>query len=61
MGTQNEDAAKEDLYQRVESISIDFAVLEKAENALVIKGDMVWDDVGSWLALDRIKEALENR
>ena len=56
VGSQNEDAAKEDLYQRLESISIDFAVLEKAENALVIKGDMVWDDVGSWLALDRIKE-----
>ena len=56
VGTQNEDAAREDLYQRVESISIDFAVLEKAENALVIKGDMVWDDVGSWLALDRIKD-----
>jgi mannose-1-phosphate guanylyltransferase len=54
--TQNEDAAKEELYQRVESISIDFAVLEKADNALVIRGDMVWDDVGSWLALDRIKD-----
>jgi len=40
----------------LENISIDFAVLEKAENALVIKGDLVWDDIGSWLALDRIKE-----
>jgi mannose-1-phosphate guanylyltransferase len=56
VGMGNEDAAKEELYQHVESISIDFAVLEKAENALVIKGDMIWDDVGSWLALDRIKE-----
>lgn len=56
VGAQNEDAAKEDLYQRVESISIDFAVLEKADNALVIRGDMVWDDIGSWLALDRIKD-----
>ncbi|MGB2770482.1 MAG: sugar phosphate nucleotidyltransferase [Candidatus Zixiibacteriota bacterium] len=56
VGTDNEDAAKEELYQRLENISIDFAVLEKAENALVIKGDMVWDDVGSWLALDRIKD-----
>ncbi|MGB7063187.1 MAG: sugar phosphate nucleotidyltransferase [Candidatus Zixiibacteriota bacterium] len=56
VGTDNEDAAKEELYQRLENISIDFAVLEKAENALVIKGDMVWDDIGSWLALDRIKD-----
>ncbi|NIN00327.1 MAG: hypothetical protein GTO24_20280 [candidate division Zixibacteria bacterium] len=22
----------------------------------MIKGDLVWDDIGSWLALDRIKE-----
>jgi len=56
LGTKNEDAAREELYQRVENISIDFAVLEKAENALVIKADLVWDDIGSWLALDRIKE-----
>jgi len=56
LGTESEDAAKEELYQRLENISIDFAVLEKAENALVIKADLVWDDVGSWLALERIKE-----
>jgi mannose-1-phosphate guanylyltransferase len=54
--TKEEDAAREELYQRVESISIDFAVLEKASNALVIKADLVWDDIGSWLALDRIKQ-----
>ncbi|KPL03746.1 MAG: hypothetical protein AMJ73_05350, partial [candidate division Zixibacteria bacterium SM1_73] len=44
------------LYQNAESISIDFAVLEKADNALVIKADLEWDDVGNWLALDRVKE-----
>ena len=32
------------------------AVMEKADNALVVKADLVWDDIGSWLALDRIKE-----
>ncbi len=56
LGTRDEDAAREELYQRLENISIDFAVLEKAENTLVIKADLVWDDIGSWLALDRIKE-----
>ena len=54
--TKNEDDAKKDLYRNLENISIDCAVLEKAENALVIKADLVWDDIGSWLALDRIKE-----
>lgn len=56
VGTRDEDAAREELYRRLENISIDFAVLEKAENTLVIKADLVWDDIGSWLALDRIKE-----
>jgi mannose-1-phosphate guanylyltransferase len=56
VGTENEDAAKEELYRRVENISVDIAVMEKAENAIVIKGDLAWDDIGSWLALERIKE-----
>ncbi len=42
------------LYQDCESISVDFAILEKAENVVCVKGDMRWDDVGSWLALERI-------
>ena len=56
IGTKKEDAAKKELYQNLENISIDCAVLEKAENALVIKADLIWDDIGSWLALDRIKD-----
>lgn len=43
-------------YQQVPDISIDFAVLEKASNVVTIKADLVWDDVGSWLALDRLRE-----
>jgi mannose-1-phosphate guanylyltransferase len=56
IGTKKEDAAKKELYQNLENISIDCAVLEKAETALVIKADLVWDDIGSWLALDRIRD-----
>ncbi len=54
--TENEERAKSELYQQLENISVDFAVLEKAKNALVIKADLLWDDIGSWLALDRIKQ-----
>jgi mannose-1-phosphate guanylyltransferase len=43
-------------YDAVPDISIDFAVLEKADNVVTIKADLVWDDVGSWLALDRMRE-----
>ncbi len=56
IGTKNETEAKKKLYRNAECISIDFAVLEKADNALVIKADLEWDDVGNWLALDRVKQ-----
>ncbi|MFQ6002538.1 MAG: mannose-1-phosphate guanylyltransferase, partial [Candidatus Zixiibacteriota bacterium] len=56
IGTKRQAEAKKLLYRNAESISIDFAVLEKADNALVIKADLEWDDVGNWLALDRVKQ-----
>lgn len=47
-------------YKRVDNISIDFGVMEKAENIYVIPGDFGWDDVGSWKALERYREKDEN-
>ncbi len=56
IGSREESKARCKLYEESDAISIDFAVLENAENVLVIKGDMVWDDVGSWNAIERYKE-----
>ncbi len=56
INTVNQRQALQTLYARAENISIDCAVLEKAENVLTIKADLIWDDIGSWLALERIKE-----
>lgn len=42
-----------DLYPQVESISIDYAIMEKIDSIYVIPGEFGWDDVGSWLALER--------
>lgn len=36
------------------SISIDYAVLEKAEHVSVVPASFEWDDVGSWQALSRL-------
>lgn len=38
------------------SESIDFGVMEKAENIYTIPGSFGWDDVGSWLAIERINQ-----
>jgi mannose-1-phosphate guanylyltransferase len=56
IGTNSEVSLRRELYDNSDSISIDFAVLENAENVLTIKADIVWDDVGSWNALERYKE-----
>ena len=39
------------LYEPLTKISIDYAVMEKAKNILMVKGLFYWDDVGSWTAL----------
>jgi mannose-1-phosphate guanylyltransferase len=41
-------------YQAIDRISIDFAVMEHAAEVLVIQAPYKWDDVGSWLALERM-------
>ncbi|GIW78846.1 MAG: mannose-1-phosphate guanylyltransferase [Gemmatales bacterium] len=41
-------------YQRLERISIDYAVMENARNVLVVEAPFQWDDVGSWLAVERL-------
>lgn len=40
-------------YPMVESISIDYAIMEKINTIYVIPGDFGWDDVGTWTALER--------
>ncbi len=40
-------------YNKCESISIDYAVMEKTNNIHVIPSDFGWDDIGTWKALQR--------
>ena len=39
------------------SISIDYAVMEKAERVAVVPVSMGWSDIGSWDALHEVREA----
>lgn len=36
------------IYEKAESISIDYAISEKADNLVLIPGDFGWNDVGDW-------------
>jgi mannose-1-phosphate guanylyltransferase len=40
-------------YPDIKKISIDFALMEQAQNVVVADGAFEWDDLGSWTALSR--------
>jgi mannose-1-phosphate guanylyltransferase len=40
-------------YPGIKKISIDYALMERAQNVIVADGAFEWDDLGSWTALAR--------
>lgn len=40
-------------YPAIKKVSIDFALMEKAQNVICADGDFEWDDLGAWNALAR--------
>jgi mannose-1-phosphate guanylyltransferase len=48
MNTPEETIAIESIYPQCTNISIDFGVMEKADNVYVIPGDFGWSDLGTW-------------
>lgn len=51
--SQNYMEELERKYSECESISVDFAIMEKTDKLFVVPADFGWDDVGSWMALER--------
>jgi mannose-1-phosphate guanylyltransferase/mannose-6-phosphate isomerase len=49
-----DDAQLLALYEAVESVSIDYAVMERSARAAVVPAEFGWSDVGSWAALDEV-------
>ncbi|MEE2825382.1 MAG: mannose-1-phosphate guanylyltransferase [Planctomycetota bacterium] len=47
-------------FPKIEGKSIDFAVMERFENVLVIEAPFAWDDLGNWSALPRVHGSDEN-
>lgn len=39
------------VYSQCKSISIDYGIMEKAENVLVMGADLGWSDLGTWVSL----------
>ena len=47
-------------YKTCESISIDYAVMEKADNVFTVLGDFGWSDLGTWKSLYEVSQKDEN-
>lgn len=57
--TPREKATIDNVYEQCVAISIDFAVMEKADNACVICANLGWSDIGTWNGLYDISPKTE--
>lgn len=58
IATCREDEFEEVLqekYSETENISVDYGIMEKAENMYVIPCDFGWDDIGTWYSVERYR------
>ncbi|MBI5967216.1 MAG: mannose-1-phosphate guanylyltransferase [Deltaproteobacteria bacterium] len=54
LGTARGEKLLEKVYARCQPVSVDYGIMEKAENVALIEAQFHWDDVGSWAALCKI-------
>ena len=55
IGKDNYEEVLNKEFEKMESISIDYGILEKDDMIYVKSGEYGWDDVGSWLAIERLQ------
>ncbi len=60
LGTTEEREAILSAYSQSKSISIDYGVMEKAQNVYVCLGNFTWSDLGSWGSIHEISSKDEN-
>jgi mannose-1-phosphate guanylyltransferase/mannose-6-phosphate isomerase len=49
-----------ELFSECPAVSVDYAVMEKADNCAVVGGDFGWSDIGSWKAISDLYESDES-
>lgn len=55
-GTKEEQAAIDNVYAQCENISIDYAIMEKAEEIFVFPCSFGWSDLGTWGSLAQLSQ-----
>ncbi len=59
-GTSQEKAFIEERFPTCPNVSIDFGIMEKAENVYVALGDFGWSDLGTWSSLYELSDKDED-
>lgn len=57
MNTSKEAETIAKVYPEIPSISIDYGIMERSSDVMVIPGEFGWNDVGSWDMLDSLYDA----
>ncbi len=52
---------KSEIFKELDSVSIDYGIMEKAKDRMVIPADFGWADLGTWNAIDDILVPDENK
>lgn len=52
-----DEQRKEGLFFGLEKISIDYGLMEKAKNVVMLEAGFIWDDVGTWSSVERVLPA----
>ncbi|MDO4262267.1 MAG: mannose-1-phosphate guanylyltransferase [Eubacteriales bacterium] len=60
MNTPQEQEVIGQVYPTIPTISIDYGILERSDDVLVLSGDFGWNDVGSWDMMKVVYDADEN-
>ncbi len=56
MGTEQEEDFIEQIFPKCPNISIDYGIMEKADNVFVIPSSFGWSDLGTWGSLYELSE-----
>lgn len=54
LGTEQEEEIINRIYPALQNISIDYGILERSDEVVVLSGQFGWNDIGSWDALGAI-------
>jgi mannose-1-phosphate guanylyltransferase len=60
IGSDEEQEYIDKVYPNTESISVDYAIMERASNVYTIPAEIGWSDLGTWASLHDIMDKNEN-